>query len=156
MFNALFYWTLLALVVGLSLWRGDRDARTAAIICLLASVGSLYQLSPTGSVAMPIHHSVALVDVVTLLVFLRLALRSEHFWPLWVAGLQLTTTMSHFLRMLYPALLDVAYDAAMQLWSYPLLLILGVAAWQSGNRHSDLPGSAAHHDEEAGQREGSR
>jgi hypothetical protein len=131
MLQALLYWAFLGLVVGVALWRGDRDARTAAIICLLASVGSLYQLSPTGSVASPIHHSVALVDVVTLLMFLRVALRSDQFWPLWVTGLQLTTTLSHLLRMLYPSLLDVAYDAAMQLWSYPLLLILGIAAWRN-------------------------
>jgi hypothetical protein len=47
---------------------------------------------------------------------------------LWVSGLQLTTSISHLLFMLQPTLLDLAYHAAMRFWSYPILLILVIAA----------------------------
>ena len=134
MIRAALYWTLVAAVVGVAWWRGDRDAKSAAIVCFLASIGSLYQVSPWGDQALPIHPVIAVMDVLTLAAFVTIALRSQQFWPLWIAGLQLTTTFSHIIRLLYPSLVDVAYDAAMRFWSYPLLIILGLAAWTSGTR----------------------
>jgi hypothetical protein len=124
------YWTLLALVIALAWWRGDREMRIAAAICLLATIGSLHSLNPYSFDGSSIKATVGLVDVMALAAFTCIAFRSEHFWPLWVAGLQLTTTLSHVLRLLAPSLVQVAYDAAMKLWSYPLLIILAVAAWR--------------------------
>lgn len=127
------YWTLLIVVVALAWWRGDREVRIAAFVCVLATIGSLHVLNPFPSGGLPFNAAVAIVDVLTFAAFTTIALRSERFWPLWIAGLQLTGTLSHVMRLIAPDLIQVAYDAAMKLWSYPLLLILGIAAWRQAH-----------------------
>jgi hypothetical protein len=61
--------------------------------------------------------------------FITVALRSKRFWPLWVAGLQLTTSLGHFLKGVDQDLLPRAYGAALQFWSYPILIILAVGTF---------------------------
>ena len=81
-----------------------------------------------------------LVDLLVFVGFLFVALRSPRFWPLWVAGLQLTTTLGHILKGMSPDLLPQAYGAALQFWSYPILLILAVGTWRSyERRRSERP-----------------
>ena len=60
-----------------------------------------------------------LVDLAVLAGIHPVALRSDRFWPLWVAGLQLTTSIGHFLKGIDQDLLPRAYGAALQFWSYP-------------------------------------
>lgn len=75
-----------------------------------------------------------LVDLLVLSAFVAIALQSDRFWPLWVAGLQLTTSFSHFLRAIDASLIPQAYAAAERFWSYPILIILLVGAWRSDRR----------------------
>ena len=74
------------------------------------------------------------VDVVTLAAFTALALRSSRFWPMWIAGLQLTTDIAHLMKAVDPTLFPQVYAAAAQIWSYPILLILAVGTWRSHQR----------------------
>ena len=60
-----------------------------------------------------------------LVAFVVIALRSDRFWPLWVAGLQLTISISHVLKAIQPDLLPIAYGVAERFWSYPILLYTG-------------------------------
>jgi hypothetical protein len=126
--RAVIYWSLLFGVLLLAWWRGDRDTRIAATICFMATIGSLSTFDPWGFEARPVYPMIALIDLLTLAAFLGIAIRSDRFWPLWIAGLHLTATLSHVLRLFDPGLVHVAYEAAMRFWSYPLLVILGVAA----------------------------
>jgi len=75
-----------------------------------------------------------LVDLGVLAAFVAVALRSKRFWPLWVAGLQLTTSIGHLLKGIDQDLLPRAYGAALQFWSYPILLILAVGTYRSHQR----------------------
>jgi hypothetical protein len=75
-----------------------------------------------------------IVDLATLSLFVAVALRSGRFWPLWVAGLQLTTSMGHLLKAMAPGLLPVAYGAALRVWSYPILIILALGTWRCQRR----------------------
>ena len=137
MTRLIIYWSLMAAVLWLSWFRGDRETRVAALICLIATIGSLHMLWPftiPGSVIKPV---VAAIDIITFAAFVVIALRSERFWPLWLAGLQLTTLLSHMMKLLRPDLVAIAYEAAMKFWSYPLLVILGIAAWRTGLRERD-------------------
>ena len=63
-----------------------------------------------------------------------IALGSSRFWPLWSAGLQLTTLIGHVLKAIKLSLLPQAYGAATMFWSYPILLILVVGAWRADRR----------------------
>jgi hypothetical protein len=75
-----------------------------------------------------------LVDLAVLASFVFIALRSRRFWPLWVAGLQLTTSMAHLMKAIDETLLPIAYGAAIALWSYPILIILAIGTWRGHRR----------------------
>jgi hypothetical protein len=51
-----------------------------------------------------------------------------------VPGLQLTTSIGHILKGVDQDLLPRAYGAALQFWSYPILVILAVGTYRSHRR----------------------
>jgi hypothetical protein len=136
MMRVVLFYALLLTVVLLALRHGDRETRYAALIALAGSLLSAASVYSIGG-ARPVEGFVALVDLGVLAAFVYIALKSCRFWPLWVAGLQLTTVLAHLLRLISPDLVDIAYQAAMRFWSYPILLILVVAALRTG-RYGDL------------------
>ncbi|HVF83404.1 MAG TPA: hypothetical protein VM913_04445 [Sphingomicrobium sp.] len=138
MIRVAIYWTLLAIVVVIAFRRGDRESRYAALVCLGATILTVFFLTPFRREFTQVETFVAAIDIAVLLSFVAIALRSVRFWPLWVSGLQLTTVMAHVLRLLRPDLVDLAYAAAMRFWSYPILLILVVAALRSRNHPATL------------------
>ncbi len=77
-----------------------------------------------------VEEGLLLVDLAVLAGFITVALRSKRFWPLWVAGLQLTTSLGHILKGVDQDLLPQAYGAALQFWSYPILIILAVGTYR--------------------------
>jgi hypothetical protein len=132
--SPLLYWTLLALTCGYALARGRGDARLVAIVCITASVVTAFVLSPWRARYSQVELGELLTDVITLGAFVFVALRSDRFWPLWVAGLQLTTSMSHMLKAVDLGLVPQAYAAAEKFWSYPILLILAIGTWRTHQR----------------------
>lgn len=125
------YWTLLLIVLVAAFRRGDRETRAASMICVVATILSMVLVRPYALGFRQVETWVALIDIGVLLAFVVIAMRSMRFWPLWVSGLQLTTVLAHGLRLLQPELVDLAYAAAMRFWSYPILLILAIAAWRT-------------------------
>ncbi len=75
-----------------------------------------------------------IVDLATLTAFVTLALTSRRFWPLWVAGLQLTASTAHALKLVDASLVPFAYAAAERFWSYPILLIIALGAFRAHRR----------------------
>ena len=125
-----FYWLVLLAVTAFALWRGRSDERVAAGACFLASVLTIAVLSPLKMRYAHVELGVLAVDLGVLGVFVALALQSHRFWPLWVAGLQLTTSVAHVLKAIDAQLLPHAYGAAARFWSYPILLIIAIGTWR--------------------------
>lgn len=94
----LFYWAILALTCGYALARGRRHERIAATVCIVASLAMPFVLAPFAARYDGIEAGVAVVDIGVLVAFVLIAIDSNRFWPLWVAGLQLTSSMSHMLK----------------------------------------------------------
>jgi len=134
---------LLALVVLYALIRGSRDERHVAIICLVGAVVTTLVLSPLAQRFQGIETPVFAVDIVVFGGFLAVALRSERFWPLWVAGLQLTTIMGHALKGIDSTLLPRAYAASLNFWAYPIILILAIGTWRHQRRARNKEASPA-------------
>ena|SRR6185503_17712120 len=130
------YWTLLTITCGYALTRGRADERFIATVCVIASVVTAFVLSAWRQRYSGIESGELLVDIVTLGAFVFVALRSDRFWPLWVAGLQLTTSMSHLLKAVDVELVPQAYAAAEKFWSYPILLILAIGTWRDVRRRA--------------------
>lgn len=115
---------------GYALLRGTRDAQIVAVVTLVASFASYFVVSRYTGVEV----GVLVVDVLVLLAFTAVALKSDRFWPLWIAGLQLTTTLGHALRAVEDQIVPIAYAVSLRFWSYPIQIILIVAVWRSLRR----------------------
>ncbi|MFL6779955.1 MAG: hypothetical protein ACJ8E8_13075 [Sphingomicrobium sp.] len=115
-------------------WRGSSDERTVALTCLAGTAATLLVISPLRQRYAGVEEGLLLVDLGVLAGFITVALRSNRFWPLWVAGLQLTTSLGHILKGVDQDLLPRAYGAALQFWSYPILIILAVGTYRSHRR----------------------
>lgn len=132
--NIIFYLSLLTASCGYALWRGDRDARVAAIVCVVATALTVALLTPGPSRYQFVEGGAMAVDLATLAAFVTLALTSRRFWPLWIAGLQLTASAAHALKLFDQSLVPLAYAAAERFWSYPILLIIAVGAFRAHRR----------------------
>jgi hypothetical protein len=125
------YWLLLVLICSYAFWRGRSDERVAAATCLLATLIQLLVVSPITRRYSGVELGVLFVDLGVLAVFVAIALQSSRFWPLWIAGLQLTTILGHVMKAVQLDLLPYAYAGALRFWSYPILLVLAVGTWRS-------------------------
>lgn len=125
---------LLALVALYALLRGSRDERLAAIILVVGVIATHLVISPLRERFAGVETNVMTVDIIVFAGFLWVALRSQRFWPLWIAGLQLTTIFGHVLKVMDTSLFSRAYGAALVFWGYPILLILAVGTWRSQRR----------------------
>ena len=90
---------------GYAWFRGRTDERIVAAVCIIASFASLALISSFKTLYSNVEYGVLAVDILTLAAFTAVALRSERFWPLWISGLQLTTAITHLLRLIDPTLL---------------------------------------------------
>ena len=134
MFGALIFIPLLAAVCFYAWLRGGSDERIVAATCLAGTVATLLSISPLHQRYSGVEEGLMLVDLAVLVGFVVVALRSDRFWPLWVAGLQLTTSIGHLLKGIDQELLPRAYGAALQFWSYPILLVLAVGTYRRHRR----------------------
>ena len=128
------YWTLTVLLCGYALWRGRHDERIVAAAAIGASLATHVIIRLTNGNFAGFEVGILLVDVAMLGIFLYVALTSDRFWPLYVAGLQLTTLLAHLFRLLSSDLVPLAYAAAERFWSYPIMFILAFGAWRQHRR----------------------
>ncbi|MFD1612979.1 hypothetical protein ACFSCW_14330 [Sphingomonas tabacisoli] len=118
-------------------WRGGEDERIGAGIQLASSLASLPAAWLAGRSGWQAGHLPLLaVDLLTLVAFVWLAMRSRKFWPLWVAGFHLNAVLTHLAKLLAPTALPAGYALVQGFWAYPLMaaLIVGTRN-QSRMRH---------------------
>jgi hypothetical protein len=128
------YHALLFGACGYALVRGKTDARIVALVFLIGNFATTALRSHVPDTYSSVETEILVVDVLGLLGFTYAAMISDRFWPLWVSGLQLTTSMGHVLKAMDESLLPLAYAAALRFWSYPILIILLVGTWREHRR----------------------
>lgn len=133
---------LLLLVALYAFLRGRRDEKQAVSILVLGVIATELVLPPRQERFATIETELLLVDFAVLGGFVWVALRSDRFWPLWIAGLQLTTILGHMFKAVDQALFPKAYAAALMFWFYPMLLILAVGTWRAHRRNQLEPNPA--------------
>lgn len=134
MLSPLTYWMLLASIAAVAFLWGKVDERMAAAICIIASIATKLVHTPLSSRFTQVEVGVMIVDLATLVGFTVIALRSDRFWPLWVAGLQLTTMIAHLFKVVDLDLIPKVYAAASRFWVYPIFLIIVIGTWRSHQR----------------------
>ena len=127
---------LLALVALYVLVRGNRDERQVGVIFVVGVIATELVLPAPAFRFAGVETHLLLVDLAVFLGFTWVALRSERFWPLWVAGLQLTAIFGHVLKAVDVNLFSRAYAAALLFWAYPMLLILALGTWRGQRRRA--------------------
>jgi hypothetical protein len=138
MLRVIFFWLLLLMSCGYALWRGRKYERIAALVFISATVLSILGHSPHDRYV-AIETSDLIIDTSVLAAVIAIALASDRFWPLWVAGLQLVDSLSHLMKAIDATLLPAVYGAAERFWSYPILLILFIGAWRQNRRSRSVP-----------------
>jgi hypothetical protein len=136
MTRLLIYRALMYGACGYALYRGRTDARIVAAVFLIGNLATLTLRSSAMGGYTSFEVTVFLIDTACLLAFTYAAMISDRFWPLWVSGLQLTTSFGHVLKAVDSELVPLAYAAALRFWSYPILIILVVGVWRSRRRLS--------------------
>lgn len=134
MLSPYIYHALLLAVCVYAFLAGRSEERFAAAICAIATVATRLVLSPTSNRYSQIEAGVFLVDLAVLAGFTLIALRSDRFWPLWIAGLQLSTIIAHLLKAGQFELIPQVYAAAARFWVYPIFLIIVVGTWRTHKR----------------------
>lgn len=129
------FWAYLLLICGYAFWRGRKPERIAAAACLLATVITILVIPPVTIRYNSPDPTLFAIDLAMLAAFTAIALTSDRFWPLWIAGFQLTMTMSHLMKVIAPDLIPRVYAAASVFWSYPILLVILVGTWRTHRRH---------------------
>ena len=129
-----FFRILLVLVAAYALLRGGRDGRQVGIILVLGVIATELVLPPVKERFDAVETNLMLVDLAVFAGFLWVALRSDRFWPMWIAGLQLTAILGHVLKLIDAQLFSRAYAAALVFWAYPMLLILAIGVWRGTRR----------------------
>lgn len=128
------YYLLLTAVTAYAFLRGTSEERFAASVCVVATFATGLVLSPIASRYSGLEFGVLVVDLLALAAFTAIAVRTDRFWPLWVAGLQLTTLVAHLLKAIQVDLMPHAYAAAGRFWVYPIFLIIVVGTWRGNKR----------------------
>ena len=108
-------------------------------ICVGGSIATVIVSSPFNQRYSDVELGIFVIDSIALGGFVFVALRSSRFWPLWVAGFQLTSVLAHFFKAIHWTMIPLVYAAAERFWIYPIFLVIVVGTWRSGRRwmHDD-------------------
>jgi hypothetical protein len=125
------YRALMYGVCGYAILRGKGEARIVGAVFLVGDLATLWLRSSTYS---SVETEVMIIDILAFLAFTYVALISDRFWPLWISGLQLTSSLGHLFKAIDADLLPIAYAAALRMWAWPILVILGIGTWRAQRR----------------------
>lgn len=133
----MFFAGLLLLCCGYALLRGGAPEQVGALLLVLAFVLTIpvhrlldtigYRFAGAGT---------AVIDAALLAALIVLAWRSTRFWPLWMAGWQLATVITHAAKAVDPAMLAAGYAVEGQAWSYLIVLAIAGGTWRHQRRAS--------------------
>ena len=68
------------------------------------------------------------IDIVALLAFIHLTIKSDRFWPMWATAFQLLAVSIHTAMMVAPQITPWAFGTGAVFWAYPMLLALAIGS----------------------------
>lgn len=135
---ALIYDVLLLLAITAAFWRGGLEERWAATIKVVSAM-TTWAVIDTEHAYRALDPPLVAIDVATLSAMLTIALRSRLFWPLWAAALQLLILVANFVPLLIGFWHPLAYAMNEQLWSWPLVALIGIMALRTSRPDEPEP-----------------
>ena len=123
------------LICGGALWKGDWEERIAGATLLLNFTISIF----LRDISWPrVQLAGFTADIFTLLILGAVALRTKKFWPLFATGFQLLSVLTHVGKMIDPNVDGWAYLTAIIIWTYLILISLGIGAWNAWRARRQL------------------
>ena len=118
---------------------GGRPERAASLILTGGMMLTWLLISHVGRRFHGPELGVAFADTATLVALLWLALTADRFWPLWVAAMQTVVVLSHIAMVMKPFTLPTYYKNTIQLWIYPILLLVVLGTVRHRLRNQPSP-----------------
>ncbi|MET0239364.1 MAG: hypothetical protein ABW184_05645 [Sphingobium sp.] len=122
------YWFLVLACWAFALKYGGATARWAFTMFLIATAMTVASIF----VRLDLYRSnfiLMAADGLYLVALYVIALRSRHYWPIWSAGFQLLTVLTHFGPILDPRASSKIYWGLESVWAIPMLvtMVAGIA-----------------------------
>lgn len=95
------FWIVVALCCAYAFAFGGRDGRCASLMIVLAALASAW-VQTSASQWASLNLSVMLIDVALLAGLMGLMFKSRAYWPIWMAGAQMMTVLTHVATTLVP------------------------------------------------------
>lgn len=142
MARIIFYNGLLLLVFAYAMAKGGRSERAAALILLVGSLltRAIYML-PVADRYGDVEFSVLLVDAAGVIGFTWVALKSDRYWPIWIAALQLIAMLVHLAKLIEPSMMRTGYAFLLAIWAYPMLALIAFGTWSHHRRQRRMSSS---------------
>ena len=125
----------LSIVCALAVWRGHDEERLAAAAVLANWALSMVVYRARSEET---QWAVLVVDAGLFAIFLWIAMRSRRFWPLFAAGFELLSLVTHGAHALDAGVSGWAYLTATRIWSYLILIAIGYGAWTAPRRYAEI------------------
>lgn len=132
--RALFFLTCLVGVIVYAWAKGGNSERYAGMALLVASLLTALVASPEAHRFTTIETGVFIVDLGLLFAFVVIVLKSDRYWPIWLAALQLIIVLAHLARLADPAMMRTGYAFLMAVWSYPQVALIAFGTWNQQRR----------------------
>ncbi|KQM62683.1 hypothetical protein ASE75_13720 [Sphingomonas sp. Leaf17] len=140
------YWIVALGVMAFAFWRGGRDEKRGAVLLMLGSLASLIAVVniPVSGRLSAVQSTIFGIDVLILVAFTALALRTDRFWPLWATAFHSIAVATHLASFLSPQIVPRAYLIAQGMWAYPMwaAILIGTvnaARWSAHGRRTAPP-----------------
>lgn len=133
MWSVAIYYLVLLITVAVAIRCGGPFERWAAYTALIASVLTS-ALAPFPAWT-DIELNIFVVDLLVLLSFWFIALKTQDFWPYWITGWQLIAIFGHLQKFMFAEILARPYWLLSVYISYPILLLIIYAAGSSRRNH---------------------
>lgn len=113
---------------------GGAPERIGAAIFLIGSVLTYVALETSPIEYRGVEIGVFIIDAISFLAFVLLAVRANRFWPIWVSALVGLGLVGHLAMLLQPRVIPWAYAVVLSIWSYPMLMLMVAGTFAHGRR----------------------
>jgi len=134
MLRILFFDGLLFSCCCYALVRGGPPERIVGGSLLAAYAATLVSYSDLALRFYHVEYDTFAIDIALFFVLVAVALRADRGWPLLLAGLQLDAVGAHVLKLFDVQMIRVTYALMMAIWSYPMIVALGIGTWRHRRR----------------------
>lgn len=122
------YYIFLFVCCGYAILRGSRSEYFGAAIMIIGSLLTLAVAQSFGTSWTKVEVGIFAIDIIVLLAFIYLALKSDRFWPIWAAAFQLLAVIIHSAMIVAAPVTPWAFGTGAVFWAYPMLLALAIGS----------------------------